>query len=304
MNEKITMPTAAFYLRLSDSEKTGFESGSISSQREILKSYSKNNGLFSVYTFKEYCDDGFGGMNFERPQFKKLLGDVQTGQIKCILVKDLSRFFRNYIEAGRYIEDVFPFLAVRLIAVNDGFDSSLSSCDFLCTAFKNIANELYSRELSEKVIHSRRLHASTGSLLSAYAPYGYIKKDGKLFPDNEAAQTVIRIFRLYSGGLSKTVIAGVLNNENVPSPLMLRRKRNEHFSCGCAKEKCLWSVSAISAILKDRRYTGDLVYGKRVPKAIGSRKSVYTAPNEWITAKNCHEPIVPRSLFEKVNNGS
>lgn len=298
--------TIGLYLRLSNEDEYELqESNSITSQRAILKAYVQNHKEFRDCSIIEFCDDGYSGTNFERPGVQRLLERVKRGEIHTIIVKDFSRFGRNYIEVGNYLEQVFPFLGVRFISVNDDFDSGSSdfSGEYFDIAFKNLIYDLYSKDLSEKIISVRRMKARQGKFITSYAPYGYQKsKEQRLIPDSEAAPVVRRIFDMAVQGIPKAHIANTLNKEGVPSPLMLRRQRGEHFPCKTVNEKSFWRTSGIFAILKDQRYAGDAVYGKVKPTAVGSGKDCAVPEEEWIIVPNAHEAIVSREIFEKANH--
>jgi len=301
MNGKVV----ALYLRLSKEDDDDFqdESNSITSQREILTTYLRKQTELAEYQQLEFCDDGYSGVNFQRPKVQEMLSMVKEGLISCILVKDFSRFGRNYIEVGNYLEQVFPFLGVRFISVNDGFDSGKNpfSGDFFDVAFKNLVYDLYSKDLSEKVTSVRRTKAKKGKFITAYAPYGYVKSpQQKLVIDSEAAPIVQKIFQMALEGIPKAHIAKELNEKGIPTPLMLRKMRGEHFPCKCVGETCIWKASAISAILKDERYVGDAVYGKVKPTAIGSGKDWAVPKEQWIIVPETHDPIISREQFEKV----
>lgn len=303
MNEKI----AALYLRLSDEDddETLDESNSISSQRDILSSYIRTHDDLKEYRLVEFCDDGFSGTNFNRPEVQKLLRQIRQGVISCVLVKDFSRFGRNYIEVGNYLEQVFPFLGIRFISVNDCFDSSISACsgEFIDVAFKNLIYDLYSKDLSEKITTVRKSKAEQGKFITAYAPYGFLKSpDQRLVADEETAPIVRRIFQMAADEVPKLHIAQTLNAEGILTPLMLRKQRGQHFPCKQTNEKTVWRTSVISAILKDQRYTGDAVYGKVKPTAVGSGKDRPVSRDQWIIVPDCHEQIVSRDLFETVNS--
>lgn len=303
MSQKI----AALYLRISDEDgdETLGESNSISSQREILSAYIKAHHDLTEYRLIEFCDDGFSGTNFNRPEVQSLLKQVRHGIISCVLVKDFSRFGRNYIEVGNYLEQVFPFLGVRFISVNDCFDSSVTEYpgEFIDVAFKNLIYDLYSKDLSEKITTVRKSKAEQGKFITAYAPYGFLKTpEQRLVADDEAAPIVRRIFQMAADRVPKLHIAQTLNAEGIPTPLMLRKQRGQHFPCKQANEKTIWRTSVISAILKDQRYTGDAVYGKVKPTAVGSGKDCPVSSDKWIIVPDCNEPIVSRELFETVNS--
>lgn len=294
------------YLRLSDEDDNECqdESNSITSQREILNAYVESHGEFTDYTVAEFCDDGYSGTHFCRPGVQKMLEEIKAGRITVVIVKDFSRFGRNYIEVGNYLEQVFPFLGIRFISVNDGFDSGVVdfSGEFFDVAFKNLIYDLYSKDLSEKVTSVRHMKARQGKFITPNAPYGYLKGSGqKLVPDPEAAPVVRRIFQMATEGVPKAHIANALNRENVPSPLALRRRRGEHFPCKTVNGNSVWRAAAIFSILKDQRYVGDIVYGKVKPTAVGSGKDRAVPKEEWIIVSDVHEPIVSRSMFEKVN---
>lgn len=300
MTEKI----AAIYLRLSDEDPEKDESGSITSQRELLKAYVAGQEDLAGYRLVEFCDDGYSGTDFERPQVKKLLTLVKQGMVSCILVKDFSRFGRNYIEVGHYLEQIFPCLGVRFVAVNDRYDSGKRTWqgEFMDTAFKNLVYDLYSKDLSEKIVSVRRAKAGQGKFVTGFAPYGYRKSpDQKLIVDPETSLVVKRIFGMASEGIAKTHIARILNQEGIPNPSTVRNLRNERFFRKLASERSVWSGAVVSHILKDQRYVGDAVYGKGKPVTVGSRKTQPVPREEWIVVQDHHEPVVSRELFEQVN---
>lgn len=291
------------YLRLSDEDKNEDESNSITSQRELIKEYLFNHTELSSCPILEFVDDGYSGTNFNRPGITELLHKAKDNQVECIVVKDFSRFGRNYIEVGNYIEQVFPFLGVRFISINDCYDSfkNANQSEFLSTAFKNIIYDLYSKDLSEKIISARRSKAAQGKFITAYAPYGYHKsKYQQLVKDEDTAPVVKRIFDMALDKVSKAEIARTLNRDGVPSPLMIRKQRNDNFHCYHVNEKCVWRTSTVSAILKDRRYIGDAVYGKVRPTSIGSGIDRSVSEEEWVVVCDTHEAIVSKEIFEKV----
>lgn len=296
----------AIYLRLSneDEGESLEESNSITSQRDLIKDYIKRNDDLLHCNTIEFCDDGYSGTNFYRPGISNLLNQVKEGTIQCIIVKDFSRFGRNYIEVGNYLEQVFPFLGVRFISVNDGYDSEINlfCSEFIGVAFKNLVYDLYSKDISEKIVSVRRTKAQQGKFITAYAPYGYLKLDSQqLIVDEEAAEIVKRIFNMALSGITKAEIARTLNKEQIPTPLTLRKIRKQHFPCNYVNEKCIWKPSVISKILKDQRYIGDCVYGKVKPISVGSKKDKPLQLKKWIIVENTHEPIISKEIFEQVN---
>lgn len=298
----------AFYLRISDEDRGGEsvkESESISGQRMILREFIREHEEFSHSRVTELVDDGFSGTDFERPGIKKLLQMAKAQEINCIIVKDFSRFGRNYLEVGNYLEQIFPFLGIRFISVSDQFDSfkNMGAAGSIEVGFKNIISEAYSRDLSEKIKSVRRLKASQGAFVTAFAPFGYQKsKESKnqLIIDQECGAVVRRIFDLFLGGMQKAEIARQLNRENVPSPMMVRRQRKEHFYCSQCKEQSHWTAGRIGQILADQRYVGDNVYGRSVPEKVGSKRAVGVPKEAWIVVPDAHPGIIDRETFERV----
>ncbi|MFI3293280.1 MAG: recombinase family protein, partial [Rikenellaceae bacterium] len=296
--------TIGIYLRLSDEDDMLGESNSISSQRAIIQRFITSHTEFSAWNQQEFADDGFSGTSFQRPAMQELMCQVKTGKIQCIIVKDLSRFGRNYIEVGTYLEQVFPFLGVRFIAINDQYDSASPHTEFMGVAFKNLMSDLYSKDLSQKIVTARRTRASTGKFVTAFAPYGYLKsKEKMLVPDPEAAPIVKRIFANRDCGASMAQIARDLNRDSVPSPMMLRKSRGDSFSLnGGGTGDYVWKTSVISSILADQRYVGDSVYGKVKPSQIGGRKDIPVPKDEWIIVPDTHQGLIPREVFERIKS--
>ena len=299
----------AMYLRLSsedgDLKDTGkAESESISNQRGLLQNFISSQPDFSGWEVSEFCDDGWSGKNFERPSFLRMMEQVRQGQIHCIVVKDLSRFGRDYLVVGNYISRVFPFLGVRFIAVNDSFDSSRpQDIDSLDTSFKTLIYDLYSRELSAKVKNAKRMRAEKGLFLSPFAPYGYVKdpeNKNRLLIDEEAAAIVRRIFALTIDGAKPSEIAAMLNREGVPTPMLYKR------AAGCSRdrwpsihEENFWTVGNICKILRDERYIGKCVYGKRERDMVGNWHTVKRSKSDWVVVDETHEGIVSKADFQK-----
>lgn len=300
----------AMYLRLSsedgDLKDTGkAESESISNQRGLLQNFISGRSEFRGWEISEFCDDGWSGKNFERPDFLRMMEQVKQGQINCIVVKDLSRFGRDYLVVGNYISRVFPFMGVRFIAVNDGFDSSRpQDIDSLDTSFKTLIYDLYSRELSGKVKNAKRMRAEKGLFLSPFAPYGYVKDPedkNRLLVDEEAAQIVRKIFTMTADGVRPTEIAAMFNREGVLTPMLYKRE------AGCSRdrwpsihEENFWTQTMICKILRDERYIGKCVYGKRERDMVGSWHTVKHCKADWIVVDETHEGIVSKELFQKV----
>lgn len=305
-NEYIT----ALYLRISDEDEernTACESESISGQRLLLTDFVRGHIELSDSTIIEIVDDGFSGTNFDRPGIKRLLEMAKARQVDCIVVKDFSRFGRNYLEVGNYLEQIFPFIGIRFISVNDLFDSfeNIGAAGAIEVGFKNIIYEAYSKDLSEKIKSVRRLKAEQGKFVSAFAPYGFKKaKDSKnqLVIDEECAVIVRRIFDLFLSGMGKTAIARLLNKELIPSPMMVRKLRNENFHRFECNKQNHWTASTVSHILFDQRYVGDAIYGKVTPKEVGSKKDIPVPRKEWIVVPDVHPCIIERKKFEAVQS--
>lgn len=213
---------AAEYTRLSRDDGDKAESNSITSQKEIIRDYVRRHPEFVIV--KEYADDGYSGVNFERPGFKQMMEDIKAKKIDCVICKDLSRFARNYIDAGRYLEKIFPFMGVRFIAINDNYDScgEKAQSDALIVPFKNLINDAYCRDISVKIRSQLDIKRKMGDFIGAFAPYGYRKDEAnrnRLVVDEEAARTVELIFRLRIQGLCNSAIADRLNSMGILSPM-------------------------------------------------------------------------------------
>lgn len=283
--------TVALYLRISkdDSNKDKKESNSILNQRLLLKNFVQNHPQLSNSTILEIVDDGYSGVHFQRPGIITLLDMAKKRMIDCIIVKDLSRFGRNYLEVGNYLEQVFPQLGVRFFSVNDQFDSfyGLGAAGSIEVGFKNIIYEAYSKDLSVKVKTARKIKAQQGKFITAFAPFGYLKgTKNNLVLDPECAPIVQRIFKLFCSGIGQTEIAKQFNKEGILCPRNIREKRGEQFGRKSQNEVYIWSAGTISHILSDQRYTGDAIFGKTASK------------KEWIVVSNVHPAIITRDEFE------
>ena len=301
----------ALYLRLSESDgDLGVdgknESNSIENQRLLLNQYIKAQKWEDEVL--EYVDDGYSGTNFNRPSFKRMIEDAKTGQISTIIVKDLSRLGRDYITAGDYIEQIFPLLKIRFIAINNGFDSdnqgnSNMSFDM---AVSNLINTFYSRDLSKKIRSANTARWKRGINTSGRAPFGY-KKDpvhkGKFVIDQPAAEIVRKIFSLAMEGRTTSQIAYVLNEEKIPVPSVYNKQNNilTNESFPTAEHEMLWDINKVCVILKRYEYTGALVMGKRTGVSLGSRRRKNQPFENCIVVENTHEAIVTKEEFEEAN---
>lgn len=298
----------AKYLRLSsedsDLQEAGkYESNSITNQRTLINAYiDSNDDLYGCHVV-EFCDDGWSGKNFNRPAVSKLLDDVQHGKIQCIVVKDLSRFGRDYLTVGNYITRVFPFLGVRFIAINDGFDSIRSTdIDSMETSFKTLIYDYYSRDLSRKVRSGRSASAKKGHYMGCIAPYGYQKTaEGRgLVADPNAANVIRRIYTLACEGTTPTEIANILNEEAVPTPMVYAKqngcKKKNWYSIG---ESNYWTNKTVVNIISNEVYLGTLIYGKRARIQVGQRSRRCQNRKDWIITDNAHEALVSKEEFDQ-----
>lgn len=299
----------AVYLRLSSEDqdlKQGgkAESNSIGNQRNLILDFIRRIPEFAGATILEFCDDGWSGKNFERSGVQEMLGLVKEGKIQCIIVKDISRFGRDYLEVGNYLSRVFPFLNVRFIAVNDGFDSIRpADIDSLDTSFKTLLYDLYSRDLSRKVRSAKRQRAEKGKFLSPFAPFGFVKDPAdknRLLIDPEAAQIVRRIFHMMASGQSADEIARVFNDELIPTPMIYKRRAGcSRTVWPCIHEDNFWTRNYIDRILRDERYIGKAVYGKRMRDKVGNTHTIKISRSDWVVVDNTHEGIVTPEEFER-----
>jgi site-specific DNA recombinase len=295
------------YIRLSQEDENEGESNSIMNQRDLLKAFVERSPELSQYKSIEFCDDGYSGTNFDRPGVKALLEKVREGNVRCIIVKDLSRFGRNYIEVGDYLEQIFPFLGVRFIAVNDRFDSN----DFdgttggIDVGFRNLIYSLYSKDLSQKVRSGKKTRMEKGEFISSHAPYGYMKSPEnrrKLIVDEEAAAVVRRIFAMADEGKNSVQIASALNAESVPTPSAYKRLKGCERKYRVVGESNYWLNSTVITIIHDQRYTGKMVNGKNRNPHVGCKHGKRTPKSEWVIVPNTHEAIVSEEMFASIQD--
>ena len=282
------------------------ESNSISNQRSLIEDYVKDKQ--DIVLCGERIDDGFSGVNFERPAFKAMIEDIKAGRINCVIVKDLSRFGRNYIEVGRYVQKIFPCLGVRFIAVNDHYDSMDTDDmeDSIMLPFKNLMNDSYSRDLSIKVRSQFEIKRKRGEFIGSFAPYGY-KKDPEnknhLVIDEYAALIVRDIFQWRISGISNEKIADKLNEMGVLSPAEYKHSQGSKYYCGFGTDKpSKWSPVSVGRILTNQNYLGWVVQGRRTTPNYKVKKVIQKKPEEWITVKNMHDAIISEDDFFMVQN--
>ena len=288
----------AIYCRLSRDDGDG-ESMSIGNQREMLTKYARDNGFF---VYKVYVDDGFSGTNFERPQFKEMISDIEDGKIDIVLAKDQSRIGREHLQTGYYIEMFFSEHNIRFIAVNDGVDTAKGDNDFM--GMRNIMNEFYAKDISKKIRSARKILAQKGYYTSPYAPYGY-KKDPidkhRLIPDENTAPVVQKMFQMALGGMNPYQIANVLEKEELLTPRMYINHTRGGFERFVDKEHpYAWYPITVANILRNRVYVGDFTGQKGSTRSFKSKKRIRVPEDEWIVIENTHEALVDRETFEIV----
>ena len=294
-------PTA-IYVRLSIENSGKDDDGdSIANQISFCKAYLAEHTDLKLYDI--YEDNGEKGTNFDRPEFKRMMDDIRSGKVKCVLVKDLSRFGRDYIEAGEYLEKIFPFMGIRFISITDGYDSL--NCDdaegALMIPLKNMINDVYAKDISRKIITSFRARQEKGEFLPAFAPYGYVKSKKVAYRyeiDQETAPYVRMIFEWKAEGVSHNEICKRLNDMGAVTPA--RRKVDLGIWRAEKYKHTVWHGRTIIDIMKNPTYTGCIVYG-RIPKSLYEGIKMHRAPEEeWRYVPDAHEPIISQELFDKV----
>ncbi len=307
--QRVEVYNVAIYLRLSkdDNDIDGnkkMESNSISNQRDLIRDFIRSNSDMQIYDI--YVDDGFSGSNFERPEFKRMMVAVNEGKVNCVIVKDLSRFGRDYIEAGRFIQKIFPALSVRFIAITDDYDSLTadSTSSSLVLPVKNFVNDSYCRDISQKVRSQQKIKRENGEFIGAFAAYGY-KKDTKnknqLVIDEYAAGVVINIFEWKVQGMSLGVIADKLNLLGVLSPAEYKRSKGMNYHTGFEKgSTSKWSAVAVKRILSNRIYIGTLQQGKQEKINYKVQKRINKEQHEWISVEHAHEAIIKEKEFYRI----
>ena len=302
---------AMAYYRLSKDDKNedrsrdsaGEISDSILNQRKLVHAYLKNHP--GITLVDEAYDDGYSGTNYDRPGFRSVLDKVQSGSINCVIVKDLSRLGREYIETGKYLEMIFPSFGVRFIAINDDVDSEHSTAgDDIIIPIKNIMNESYCRELSKKLRNQFRIQRGNGEFLGAFASYGYCKSPDdkhKLVVDEYAAEVVRGIFSMKIKGCSQNIIADFLNQEKVLPPAEYKKSLGMKYKTGFqASTQAKWSVVTINRILNNPIYIGTLVQGKRGTPNYKIKKMRVRSEDDWVVVENNHPAIIDPLMFSIV----
>ena len=293
---------AGLYMRLSREDGDKPESDSISNQRSLLeRAAGRCDGMEIAGT---YTDDGFTGTNFDRPDFQRMIADIEAGRVNCVLVKDLSRFGRDYIGVGRYLERWFPGRGVRFIAVNDGIDSENGPYDMLLPV-KNVFNEQYARDISRKVRSAMRAKQQQGEFIGAFACYGYRKDPAdrnRLVVDPGAAETVKRIFTLFEQGNGKLRIAKLLNREGIPCPSEYKRLNGERYRNGQRiRGTVYWTYATVHRILGNQMYIGNMEQG-RAPRQTIHGRARRLDRKQWTVVEGTHEAIIDPGQWARVQS--
>ena len=297
------MKKACMYLRLSREDGELSESNSISNQRQIIRSFAQANEIDVCY---EYIDDGYSGANFNRPDFGRMIRDLENGLFNTIIVKDLSRFGRDYIESGKYLQKVFPEKNIRFISVNDNYDSENAdvSDTHLILPIRNFINDSYCRDISMKVKSSKEVKRKNGQFIGAFAPFGYkkdVKDKHKLVVDTEVSHIVERIFQMKIDGYSSKAIADFLNSIGLATPSRHKENSGENFSTGFVLKNSKWDSKTVNRVIQNKVYIGVLEQGKTAKLNYKSKKEVKVSKEDWIITEDAHEGIVSKSVFALAN---
>ena len=286
----------ALYPRLSHEDELQGESNSISNQKRILESYAKQNGFTNL---QWYTDDGYSGANFQRPGFQAMLADIEAGKVGTVIVKDMSRLGRNYLQVGMYTDMIFPQRGVRFIAINDGVDSAQGDNDF--APLRNIFNEWMVRDTSKKIKAVFRSKGMSGKPITSQPVYGYLKgEDGRFIVDEEAAPVVKQIFSLCLAGNGPTKIARVLTEQQIPTPGTLEYRRTGSTRRYYPDYPYKWATNTIVHILERKEYLGHTVNFKTEKVSYKVKSSVENPEEKQVIFENTHEPIIDLATWERV----
>ena len=286
----------ALYPRLSHEDELAGESNSISNQKRILETYARQNGFSNL---KWYTDDGYSGANFQRPGFQAMLADIEAGKVGTVIVKDMSRLGRNYLQVGMYTEMIFPQKNVRFIAINDGVDSAQGENDF--APLRNIFNEWLVRDTSKKIKAVKRSKGMSGKPITSKPVYGYLMDEEENFIiDEEAAPVVRQLYSLCLAGNGPTKIARMLTEQQIPTPGTLEYRRTGSTRRYHPGYECKWATNTVVHLLENREYTGCLVNFKTEKVSYKLKHSVENPPEKQAVFENHHEPIIDRETWERV----
>ena len=289
----------AIYIRLS-LEDAKYDSLSIENQKLILNEFALSLPEADNAEIREFIDNGYTGTNFERPAAQELVELVRANQIDCIIVKDFSRFGRNSLEVGYFIERVFPLFHTRFISISDDYDSDRFKGDTggMDVAFKYLISEYYSRDMSIKTKSAKYAKMERGEYQSVICPYGYKKSaDNRMEPDDEAASVVKLIFELASSGMTAAAITKELRQRAIPTPGEYKAQRGNH-THDISRSQGIWSSSTVLRILADERYIGTYIIGKRAVIEVGGNKSRLKDREKWHIIPDHHPAIISKELFD------
>lgn len=291
------------YIRLSYTDDKTVESNSVSNQRKLIDDFIAKHDDIEVVA--EKVDDGYSGVLYDRPAFTEMMELIKQGKANCVIVKDLSRLGREYIETGRYLRRVFPAYGVRFIAINDNFDTLNEKADELSVSIKNIMNEEYSHDISVKTRSALDIKRRNGDFVGAFTVYGYLKtgeSHKSLVIDPFAANVVRDIFRKRMEGYSANSIATELNDRGILSPLAYKRSQGLPYAKGgyADREDCKWSATTVIRILQDEIYTGTMVQGKQKTPHFKLKELETKSPEEWVRVEGTHEAIIDKADFDLV----
>ena len=292
----------AGYIRLSKEDKIKDESNSVTNQKLIITSFVEKNEDLELIDF--YIDDGYSGTTFDRPEYKRMFKDIVEGKVNTIIVKDLSRFGRNHIESDNYLENILPGYNVRFISIIDDIDSlkNPKSVSSIAVPLKNLMNDQYARDISEKVRSTLKIKQLNGEFIGVTAPYGYLKnpKDKhKFIIDKETSYIIKKIFNMILLGKSRKEIAEHLNNKNVLTPSMYKLSKEKTNNEELIRSK-KWNAEIVNRILRNETYTGTLIQNIKTKPNYRIDKLIDVNKDEWIKLANHHEPIISKDKFDEV----
>lgn len=301
MIEKENEYRAALYCRLSSDDAYLGESGSIQTQKALLTQYCREN---NIPIYDTYADDGFSGTNFERPDFKRMLNDLEKHKANVVIVKDLSRFGREYAQMGMYIENDFEDWNIRFISIGENIDT-LNGTDGILMPITNVINSHYAKECSRKTKQAHRALAKEGKFIGSRAPFGYIKDPNDrhhLIVDEEAAAVVKDIFKMFCNGIGYGRMTKILRERKVLNPQAYFNKNNpDYYKSDYWRQDFDWHVTSIRALLNNPVYLGQTTFGRTKVKGRVKKTKVATDESEWIVVKNTHEPLVDKETWDLVH---
>ena len=282
------------------------ESNSIAHQRKLLFSFIEQHPEMAGMPVVEFKDDGYSGTNFNRPKFIELMSEVRKGNVAIIIVKDFSRLGRDYLDAGNFLDKIFPAYGIRFIAINDGYDSNshIGQTTGLDVGLRNVVNDMYSKDISVKNKSAQMVRYKRGEHVSAYPFYGYEKNPEdkhKVIIDPVAAEVVKRIFQYSSEGCSTYEIASILNEEGILSPYEYKKSKGVNLNSTLVGERALWNSAKIKVIIRDERYLGKMISHKTESIKVGSKRTVPVPREQWVVVEGTHEPIISQELFDSAN---